>query len=223
MRDIASVVPYDAIIVMANTDRYGGGGIYNNYTIFTADDARSEAIFLHEFGHGFGGLADEYFSSTVSYENYYPEGTEPTEPNITALLDTNQVKWEEHLSPGIPVPTPWGQDEIIKRKRQQQANKDKMKEKIEKLKNEGASGKEIKEIRDQYSQKNKQLSREIEEIRQKYRRKYEGKIGVFEGAGYQAKGLYRSEIGVHMFDSKEFTYGPVSEVAIMEVIRHYTE
>ena len=223
MRDIASVVPYDAIIVMANTERYGGGGIYNNYTIFAADHARSEFLFMHEFGHGFAGLADEYFSSTVSYENYYPEGTEPTEPNITALLDTNQVKWEEHLTPGIPVPTRWGQDEIIKLRKQQEAHKEEMKEKIERLKSEGASEEAISNAREKYSAKNETLEREIGKIREKYRRKYEGKIGVFEGAGYQAKGLYRSEIGVHMFDSEDFTYGPVSEAAIMEVIRHYTE
>ncbi|MBS3775158.1 MAG: peptidase M64 [Bacteroidales bacterium] len=223
MRDIASVVPYDAIIVIANTDRYGGGGIYNNYTLFTADDSRSEATFMHEFGHGFGGLADEYFSSTVSYEDYYPEGVEPTEPNITALLDTNQIKWEAHLSPGIPVPTPWGQDEVIKIKKKQRANEEKMKEEIEKLKSEDVSNQTIQQIREKYSAQNKQLDQKIEQIRDKYRRKYEGKIGVFEGAGYQAKGLYRSEIGVHMFDSEDFTYGPVSEEAIMKVIRRYTE
>ncbi len=223
MRDIASVVPYDAIIVMANTERYGGGGIYNNYTIFTADDKRSESVFMHELGHGFAGLADEYFSSTVSYDNYYPEGTEPTESNITALLDTNQVKWEEHLTPGIPVPTPWGQDEIMKLKKQQKTNKEKIKKEIESLKNEGASEVAIRNIREKYSEKNDSLMREIEKIRGKYRQKYEGKIGVFEGAGYQAKGLYRSEIGVHMFDPDDFTYGPVSEEAIMEVISHYTK
>lgn len=223
MRDIASVVPYDAIIVIANTNRYGGGGIYNNYTIFTADHERSESTFMHEFGHGFAGLADEYFSSTVSYENYYPEGTEPTEPNITALLDTNQVKWEEHLTPGISLPTPWGQDEIMNIKKKQRAKEEKMKEEIEKLKTEVASDQVIQQIREEYAARNKQLDQKIEQIREKYRKKYEGKIGVFEGAGYQAKGLYRSEIGVHMFDSEDFTYGPVSEAAILEVIRHYTE
>jgi hypothetical protein len=98
-----------------------------------------------------------------------------------------------------------------------------MKEKIERLKSEGASEEAISNAREKYSAKNETLEREIGKIREKYRRKYEGKIGVFEGAGYQAKGLYRSEIGVHMFDSEDFTYGPVSEAAIMEVIRHYTE
>lgn len=223
MRDIASVVPYDAIIVIANTDRYGGGGIYNNYTIFTADDQRSEVTFMHEFGHGFAGLADEYFSSTVSYENYYPEGVEPTEANITALLDTNHIKWEEHLSPGIPVPTPSGQDEIMKLRKKQKTNEEKRENEVRKLKNEDGSDQAIQDVREKYSAKNKQLDQKIEQIRDKYRRKYEGKIGVFEGAGYQAKGLYRSEIGVHMFDSEDFTYGQVSEEAIMEVIRHYTE
>jgi len=60
LRDIAASVPYDAIYVMVNQPRYGGGGIYNLYCTFTADNPSSDYVFLHEFGHTFAGLADEY-------------------------------------------------------------------------------------------------------------------------------------------------------------------
>jgi len=212
MRDIASNVPYDALIVMSNTTRYGGGGIYNNYTIFTADDARSEEIFMHEFGHGFGGLADEYFSSTVSYDEFYPAGFEPTEGNITALLDPNNVKWKHLLSADIPVPTPWGQDEIA----ELQAERDQIQEQ---LKANDIPEDKRKELED----KSREIKKQIEDIRKKYNELYKGKIGVFEGAGYQAKGLYRSEIKVGMFDAETFSYGPVSEECIMRAINHYAD
>ncbi len=212
MRDIASNVPYDALIVMSNTTRYGGGGIYNNYTIFTADDVRSEEIFMHEFGHGFGGLADEYFSSNVSYDEFYPAGFEPTEGNITALLDPNNVKWKHLLSPGIPIPTPWGQDEII----ELQAERDQVQEQLR-------SNDITEDEREILENKNREIRRQIREVRDKYNELYEGKIGVFEGAGYQAKGLYRSEITIAMFNAKTFSYGPVSEECIMRSINHYAD
>jgi len=223
LHDIASAAPYDAIIVIANSQRYGGGGIYNNYTIFTADHEKSEALFMHEFGHGFGGLADEYFSSTVSYENFYPSGVEPTEPNITALLDTNHIKWEDYLTPGIEVPTPWGQDQIAALKKQQQVYDQKMEQEIEKMERKGVSDQAIKKIREKFTGKNAEIARQIDRIQEKYQKKYAGKIGVFEGAGYRAKGLYRSEIGINMFDYDKFTYGKVSEAAILKVIQSYTE
>ncbi len=104
MRDIAAAVPYDAIIIIANIKRYGGG-IYNNYSIFAADNPRSIQTCPHEFGHSFGGLADEYFSSGVAYNDMYPKGVEPTEVNITALLDPANPKWKHLMDPGLEVPT----------------------------------------------------------------------------------------------------------------------
>ena len=105
MRDIAAAVPYDAIVIIANTERYGGGGIYNDYGIFAADNPRSLQTCPHEFGHSFGGLADEYFSSAVAYNDMYPKGVEPTEANITALLDPANPKWKHLMDPGLEVPT----------------------------------------------------------------------------------------------------------------------
>jgi len=111
LRDIAAAKPYDYVIILSNTSRYGGGGIYNNYTIFTADDDRSEGILMHEFGHGFANLADEYFGSTVSYNEFFPPGREPHEPNITRLLDPENVKWKHLIDPDMPIPAYWGQDD----------------------------------------------------------------------------------------------------------------
>ena len=101
LRDIASHVPYDAVMIMVNHERYGGGGIYNFYCTFTADTQFHEYIFIHEFGHSFTGLADEYYTSSVSYNDFYPKGIEPLEANITALLDPGNLKWRGSGGQGL--------------------------------------------------------------------------------------------------------------------------
>jgi hypothetical protein len=222
LRDIAGNVPYDYLIVLANTSRYGGGGIYNNYTIFTADDSRSKEIFMHEFGHGFAGLADEYYDASVAYEEFYKPGIEPLEYNITALLDANNVKWKRLLSPGIAVPTPWGKDEAESLEKQRQENQKKSDEEVAALKKENADDEKIQEVKKSYREKNKQINSQISEIRDKYKKMYEGKIGVFEGAGYSSKGLYRSELELGMFYTKGFRYGIVSQDEIKKYIDFYT-
>ncbi|MCF7974074.1 MAG: IgA Peptidase M64 [Phycisphaerae bacterium] len=105
LRDIAGKIPYDHVIVLANTDKYGGSGFYNSYTLFTSDNERSEEIFTHEFGHGFAGLADEYIAESY-FDVYYTRGVEPLEPNITAYLNSKYVKWAHLLTPNVPLPTP---------------------------------------------------------------------------------------------------------------------
>ncbi len=223
MHDVASSVPYDFLIVLANTSRYGGGGIYNNYTIFTSDNNRSESIFLHEFGHGFGGLADEYYGATVSYDEFYAPGVEPLEANITALLDPNNVKWKNLLTPGIPVPTPWGKEETEALQAERQENSRKIREDIARLEKEGESEENIGKIRSEFSARNKEIDRKIREIREKYQEMYKGKIGVFEGAGYSSKGLYRSEVVGGVSSGTRYGYGLVSEDAIRKVIEHFSD
>jgi hypothetical protein len=105
MRDITDKVPCDHVIVLANTEKYGGSGFYNSYTLFTSDNKRSAEIFTHEFGHGFAGLADEYIRESY-FDVYYTRGVEPLEPNITAYLNPNHVKWAHLLTPGVLLPTP---------------------------------------------------------------------------------------------------------------------
>jgi hypothetical protein len=219
MRDIAQAVPYDYVLVLANTSRYGGGGIYNNYTIFTADDRRSEVIMIHEFGHGFANLADEYFGN-VAYTDYFPAGVEPYPPNITALLDPNHVKWKHLLTPGIPIPTPWGQDEIDALRKQIDSEKQGHDSRMTAMKQAGASTGDSDTLEAEYRERRAVLQEEIRQIRDKYATLYRGKIGVFEGAGYTAKGLYRSEVHIGMFHEGQF--GPVSEEAVQSIIDHLT-
>jgi hypothetical protein len=106
VRDIAGNVPYDQIIIIANSEKYGGGGIFRLFSTSISDNEFDAYVFVHEFGHAFAGLGDEYYSSQVTYNDVYPRGVEPWEPNITALLDTTNVKWGDLITPGTPVPTP---------------------------------------------------------------------------------------------------------------------
>jgi hypothetical protein len=105
VNDYAASVPHDIIVVLVNSTRYGGGGVYNYYSVTTAGHNLSQKVFMHEFGHGFAGLADEYYSSAVAYDKFYPLDVEPWEPNITTMVDFGS-KWKKDLPEGIPVPTP---------------------------------------------------------------------------------------------------------------------
>ena len=95
LHDKLAGVPYEHIIILANTDVYGGGGIFNSYTLTTAHHAQFAPVVVHEFGHSFGGLADEYFYDD-QYEQYYNSETEPWEPNITTQVDF-ACKWKDKV------------------------------------------------------------------------------------------------------------------------------
>lgn len=103
--DVAGNAPYDYIYILANTDKYGGGAIFNFYGISAAHHAGERGkIYVHEFGHLFSGLGDEY-EGGADYSDFYPAGIEPWEPNLTTLVDFKS-KWEDMLSKGTEVPTP---------------------------------------------------------------------------------------------------------------------
>ena len=97
-------IPCDAIFILVNSATYGGGGMYNFYAIGTADNARTISVFVHEFGHSFAGLADEYFNAEVAYNDFYNLETEPWEPNITTLVNF-EAKWKNLIPPNTPIPT----------------------------------------------------------------------------------------------------------------------
>lgn len=103
--DVASNSHYDQIYILVNTDKYGGGGIYNHYSISAADNQSSRAVVIHEFGHAFAGLADEYFNSSVAYNDFFNLETEPWNLNLTTMVDFSS-KWKEMLLEETPVPTP---------------------------------------------------------------------------------------------------------------------
>jgi hypothetical protein len=88
-----------------NTNKYGGGGIFNHYNLTSASNDLSPQVFIHEFGHGFAGLGDEYYTSDVSYSDFYSRDIEPWEPNLTTLVNFSS-KWLKLIKPGTPVPTP---------------------------------------------------------------------------------------------------------------------
>jgi len=105
LRNIAAGAPYDHLIIIVNSDKYGGGGIYNFYATCTSDNSATNFLVIHEFGHSFAGLADEYWTSDVSVNDYYNPSTEPVEPNITTLVDF-QSKWKDLVDENTPIPTP---------------------------------------------------------------------------------------------------------------------
>jgi hypothetical protein len=161
VRDIAANAPYEQIYILVNTSKYGGGAIYNYYNVVAADNEKSRQIFIHEFGHGLAGLADEYFTSEVAYQDFYPLDVEPWEPNITTLVNFKS-KWKNLVNNTISIPTP------------------------------------------------------VEDAP-------ENQIGAYEGAGYVAKGVYRSTPNSIMksFTSDEFN--EVSKKAIERVIKFYSK
>ena len=158
-----SGIPYEHIIILANTDTYGGGGIYNSYTLTTAHHPSFKPVVVHEFGHSFGGLADEYFYSDEP-SPLYPYHLEPWEQNISTLVNF-ESKWKDMVPAGTPVPTP------VK-----------------------TSGDEI------YTA-----------------------VGVYEGAGYTSKGIYRPTTDCRMKTNEAPAFCPVCQRALERMILFYTE
>lgn len=105
VRDIAANTPYDLIIILVNTEKYGGGGVYNYYGTFSAFNEKSIGVWLHEFGHNLTWLADEYYTSDVSYNDYVDMKYEPIQPNVTTLVDFSK-KWKKLIKSNTPIPTP---------------------------------------------------------------------------------------------------------------------
>lgn len=103
--DAAAIIPYDHIYILVNTERYGGGGFYNFVSVCSSDNQLTKEVFVHEFGHGFAGLGDEYYSSSVAYEDFYNLEVEPWEPNLTTLTDFDS-KWKGMVADSVSIPTP---------------------------------------------------------------------------------------------------------------------
>ena len=105
VRDLAANAPYDQIYILVNSKKYGGGAIYNYYNVAVNSNRDAAKIIIHEFGHGFAGLADEYYDNSTAYGTFYNLNIEPWEPNITTLKHFNK-KWENMVKPATPIPTP---------------------------------------------------------------------------------------------------------------------
>lgn len=203
LRDAASFAPYEFIEILVNGKTYGGGGIYNQYATVAIDNAWAGYVGVHEFGHHFAALADEYYTSDVAY---LPPGqkTEPWEPNATALLDPANLKWRDLVAPGTLIPTPWAKDEF-----------ERFEAEIQKQRREfRAAGKPESEMEALF-----QREREKEEALFRSE-KYAGKVGAFEGANYAAKGYYRPEVDCIMFTRYD-KFCAVCRRAIERVIGMY--
>ncbi len=218
LREIAAQVPYDAIVVLVNSKRYGGGGIYGDYCVTTVDHPRSLEVFLHEFGHSFAGLADEYYASEVSYNDFYPKGVEPLEPNITALLDPANVKWADLLAPGIAVPTPYGKEEMEAIQQERRKAMEPLMKEMEAARAGGAAPEAVAKLEAAMRKAGEPFRKKIEEIRKRFAG-LEDKVGVFEGAGYASKGLYRPQMGCIMISGAKFC--AVCRRAIARMIDYY--
>jgi hypothetical protein len=203
IRDVASQVPYDLMVIMINERTYGGGGIYNLYTTVAADNKFTEYIMVHEMGHHMAALADEYYTSAVSYE--VPEvKIEPWELNITALFDKNNLKWKDLVEAGTPLPTPWNKEEFDKSGYAIQKERDSLR----------AAHVAETVMEDLFT---RQLNIENEYFAKE---KYRDKVGAFEGAGYLAKGLYRPQADCIMY-SRHMTFCKVCQRSIETVIDQY--
>lgn len=112
LRDMAANTPYDFIYIIANTDKYGGGAIYNHYGLSVAGNDLYAKVYVHEFGHLFLGLGDEYVGGTA-YSDLYPAGVEPWEVNLTTLVNFDK-KWKDLLDKKTPIPTPIDKKEMDK-------------------------------------------------------------------------------------------------------------
>lgn len=221
LRDIAAHVPYDALIIMVNSKRYGGGGIYNTFCVFTAESIERQYLLLHEFGHSFTGLADEYYSSSVAYNEFYPPGIEPIEPNITALLDPVNLKWKAFVSKGVDIPTKWEKEAYEEFTMEYQKKRQELNRKIAYLESKGSSKPEIEKVEKQLELLKKKNARRTDIFLREST--LFGKVGAFEGAGYSSTGLYRPMLDCIMFSVGFKPYCTVCQAAITRVINHYTK
>lgn len=160
IHDALAGIPYEHVIILANTEEYGGGGIYNSYTLTTAHHPKFRPVVVHEFGHSFGGLADEYFYDDDVMTDTYPLDIEPWEQNISTRVNFAS-KWEDMLVKGTPIPTPTSE-------------------------------------------------------------KVKYPIGVYEGGGYSAKGIYRPADNCRMRTNEYPAFCPVCQRAVRRIIDFYT-
>jgi hypothetical protein len=204
LRDVAAFAPYEFIEVLTNSRTYGGGGIFGLYSTVAADSLWAPYVFVHEFGHHFAGLADEYYTSQVAYEPA-AELVEPWEPNVTASADPDHLKWKDLVAPGTPLPTPWNKEEFEKSEAEFQRRR--------------------REIRAQKRPEEEMDALFLEEkaaaTKELSSGPYAGKVGAFEGANYAAKGYYRPQTDCIMFTRDQVPFCQVCQRAIERVIDLY--
>jgi len=204
MRRVASSAPYDFIEILTNSDVYGGGGIYGLFSTAAANSDWAPYLFVHEFGHHFAGLADEYYTSASVYE---PTNlvSEPYEPNVTALLDPENLKWKHLVDDATVLPTAWPKKEFEEHSIAVQQRRARMRR-------ENVGEEKMNEL---FRFTKEYAEALFDESGKK------GVVGAFEGGNYAAEGYYRSEQNCLMFTRIE-DFCAVCAEAIEKVIDEYT-
>jgi hypothetical protein len=205
LRRVAAFAPYDFVVIVANNRTYGGGGIFGQYATVAADSFWAPYIFVHEFGHHFAGLADEYFTAPVAY---LPpaQRVEPWEPNVTIQTERTRLKWKALVEADTPLPTPWDKPDYETRSREYQKRRAQLRKERRPEAEFDALSRELKQTDDRL------MAAE----------KYVGKVGAFEGANYEATGCYRPEVNCIMFTRTD-CFCAVCRRALERVIDQYTK
>jgi hypothetical protein len=201
-RELAAFAPYEFVEIVVNERKYGGGGIYNLYATVAADNAFTPYVFVHEFGHHFAGLADEYYTSDVAYATGQ-ERVEPWEPNATA--DPRAVKWKSLMAASAPLPTPWPKAEFEEIQKEIQARR-------RKIRAEGRPEAEMEALFREESARTAPLLAQGP---------HAAAVGAFEGALYEARGYYRPRADCIMFTRNPVGFCPVCRRGIERVVDLY--
>ena len=203
LRRVAEFAPYEFIEILANNRTYGGGGIFNLYSTVAVDNAFANYVFVHEFGHHFAGLADEYYTSAVAYAPA-AERVEPWEPNATALLSPARLKWKDLVAPDTPLPTPWNKEGFEKYSREVQGRRAALRKgRRPEVEMEALFREELRHEQAMFA-----------------REPYANRVGAFEGALYEARGYYRPQLDCIMFTRTDH-FCAVCRRAIARVIDFY--
>lgn len=208
LRDIAQHAPYEFIEILVNNETYGGGGIFGQFSTAAAGNEWANYLFVHEFGHHFAGLADEYYTSPVAYAAAGAR-MEPWEPNVTALRDPANIKWKRHVKAGTPLPTPWPKQEYEEASRAFQKKRAALR----------AANRPESEMNALFREDLK-ATRALFADRPGRPRPHRHDVGAFEGANYEASGYFRPTMQCLMFDRSE-AFCPVCQDGVTEIIDLY--
>jgi hypothetical protein len=203
-RKLASFAPYDVVEIVVNGRTYGGGGIYGLYSTVASDNAFAPYVFVHEFGHHFAALADEYYTSPVAYLPS-TKREEPWEPNVTALLDPATLKWKDLVAAGTPLPTPWEKEAYELRSREAQARRAALRK----------ANRPEEEMEALFAEERRRDDEQFGKARGAA-----AQVGAFEGARYESRGYYRPEQNCIMFTRADF-FCAVCKRALEQVIDIY--
>jgi len=203
LRDIAQHAPYEFIEILVNNETYGGGGIFGQFSTAAASNDWADYLFVHEFGHHFAGLADEYYTSPVAYQAASGR-MEPWEPNVTALRDPANIKWKRHVKEGTPLPTPWPKAHYEEESRAYQKKRAALR----------AENRPESEMSALFHEDLKRSNALFDQQPHRHT------IGAFEGANYEASGYYRPAMQCLMFDRSE-AFCPVCQDGITDIIDLY--